>query len=761
MSSFQLKDWLVEPHLNRITRSGKVTQLEPKTMDVLVLLLSHAGDVVTSQQLLDVVWADRIVEESAVHQRISQIRSALGDDSREPTYIANIPRRGYRIIANVQVLENEPPLPIGNLQVLANLEPPFPAYTGTDPYVFVCYAHGDRESVYPELKRLRDVGIKLWYDEGIRPSSEWSEELARAIDGCSMILYYVSAQSANSRNCRNEISYAVGRDKRLLSVFLEETELPAGLALSIGTSQGILKYALNDSEYWDKIITTVSGVPVSGRPSEADIDSEAELEPGSEPEYESDTETESTLDSEPEHQTLTGSRSHLAALNRFLVIGQGNWIYLVLALYGLTPLLIAWLIGVWPDRVVPSDFGLLGNCTISAAQQQITGYGGRWNWHQYAISLPLSVMIMRYVFRISYGASPQSPLVEEVSYAPLRKKLAGVVDDWRLPAIAFGLAFTLTAIDQYDVVLRLWYAPGVCPVGVMDWGWSGMIFPDVSTAEIVILTLWTTLEQIFLVGIGLLTALHVYRFNSAYMHTIFVRGRGVALKYSYVLNLDDPDRRFGLRKLSRVFDLQLGMCIAGGVILLMTRYMNTSADAVDELVRSIACLFSSQESCAGSTFEWENFGTVFPDIAQMSVVVLWTAFLFMILWIANVKRLPLRYIRETAGRLAYLEQLMPKKTKYDALLRSGLDANVDLVAKRFRQHHFWPIGDQRATDTLTLCLLMAFLMVIPIIPNSMLNLSAVVIAAVLSFILARIYLRIQQHMLLRVDETLVRAGGIG
>ncbi len=61
------------------------------------------------------------------------------------------------------------------------MDKPFSAYRGSEPYVFVCYAHEDAETVYTELRWLHEQGVNLWYDEGISPGHEWTEELASAI----------------------------------------------------------------------------------------------------------------------------------------------------------------------------------------------------------------------------------------------------------------------------------------------------------------------------------------------------------------------------------------------------------------------------------------------------------------------------------------------------------------------------------------------------------------------------------------------------
>jgi hypothetical protein len=51
------------------------------------------------------------------------------------------------------------------------MERPFPAYQGSEPYIFVCYAHDDMDVVYAELEWLRADGVNVWYDEGISPGA--------------------------------------------------------------------------------------------------------------------------------------------------------------------------------------------------------------------------------------------------------------------------------------------------------------------------------------------------------------------------------------------------------------------------------------------------------------------------------------------------------------------------------------------------------------------------------------------------------------
>ncbi len=89
------------------------------------------------------------------------------------------------------------------------MDRPFPAYKGDDPYIFICYAHADAGIVYPELVWLKEHGCHIWYDEGIAPGEEWTEELAHAIKGASHLLYFVTPDSVQSENCRKGLNFAI------------------------------------------------------------------------------------------------------------------------------------------------------------------------------------------------------------------------------------------------------------------------------------------------------------------------------------------------------------------------------------------------------------------------------------------------------------------------------------------------------------------------------------------------------------------------
>jgi Tol biopolymer transport system component/DNA-binding winged helix-turn-helix (wHTH) protein len=98
LHGFMLRDNLIQPELNRIRRGEVLWQVEPRIMDVLVVLALRAGTVVTRDELLDVIWGDANVGEQVLTRAVSELRRMLGDDTREPRYIATIRKGGYRLL---------------------------------------------------------------------------------------------------------------------------------------------------------------------------------------------------------------------------------------------------------------------------------------------------------------------------------------------------------------------------------------------------------------------------------------------------------------------------------------------------------------------------------------------------------------------------------------------------------------------------------------------------------------------------------------
>lgn len=131
-----------------------------------------------------------------------------------------------------------------------------PAYEGKEPYIFVSYAHKDSAIVFRLVEQLNERGYRIWYDEGIEPGSEWPEYIANHLLGAEMVLSVLTPSAVNSVNCRREINFALSKNKPVLTIYMEDIELPVGLELQLSSQQSVLYYTYDSEErFLDKIET--------------------------------------------------------------------------------------------------------------------------------------------------------------------------------------------------------------------------------------------------------------------------------------------------------------------------------------------------------------------------------------------------------------------------------------------------------------------------------------------------------------------------
>jgi DNA-binding winged helix-turn-helix (wHTH) protein/TolB-like protein len=94
----------VAPEGAQLLRKGNPIKLQEQPFRVLCLLLEHPGEVVTREQLRQSLWPQGTYVEfdGSLNATLKRLRSTLGDDADNPTFIETVPRRGYRFIAPVQ-----------------------------------------------------------------------------------------------------------------------------------------------------------------------------------------------------------------------------------------------------------------------------------------------------------------------------------------------------------------------------------------------------------------------------------------------------------------------------------------------------------------------------------------------------------------------------------------------------------------------------------------------------------------------------------
>ena len=99
---YRFDDFVIDPEAWQLSRDGQEIHLEPVVLKVLIYLISHRDRLVTRQELMDTVWGDTVISESAVSQAVARVRKALGDDSATHRYIETVHSKGYRFIAEVR-----------------------------------------------------------------------------------------------------------------------------------------------------------------------------------------------------------------------------------------------------------------------------------------------------------------------------------------------------------------------------------------------------------------------------------------------------------------------------------------------------------------------------------------------------------------------------------------------------------------------------------------------------------------------------------
>lgn len=103
---FRFDDVEVREREFTLIKASKVLTVEPKAFRALLFLLHNPQRLISKEELLNTVWGDAVVTEGSLTRCISLLRSLLGDDIRQPRYIATVATVGYRFVCKVEVSED-------------------------------------------------------------------------------------------------------------------------------------------------------------------------------------------------------------------------------------------------------------------------------------------------------------------------------------------------------------------------------------------------------------------------------------------------------------------------------------------------------------------------------------------------------------------------------------------------------------------------------------------------------------------------------
>jgi DNA-binding winged helix-turn-helix (wHTH) protein/TolB-like protein/Flp pilus assembly protein TadD len=154
LGAFRLGEWSVRQAEGVLCSGGRAVRLEPRVMDVLACLAADPGRVITKEELLAAVWGGAFVEEGALPQAIHSLRKALGDDARQPSYVLTIPKRGYRLLAPVEVEREGAETAGGGTPIPV---PQSPAHSGSAPA-----SRGSRKARLLQAVAGMMLALALW-----------------------------------------------------------------------------------------------------------------------------------------------------------------------------------------------------------------------------------------------------------------------------------------------------------------------------------------------------------------------------------------------------------------------------------------------------------------------------------------------------------------------------------------------------------------------------------------------------------------------
>ncbi len=92
---FQFGGYSIDPDRRELRRGAELIEIGPQVFDLLIFLISNRERVVSKDDVLDAVWAGRIVSESTLTSRINAARRAIGDSGAEQMLIKRSPARDF------------------------------------------------------------------------------------------------------------------------------------------------------------------------------------------------------------------------------------------------------------------------------------------------------------------------------------------------------------------------------------------------------------------------------------------------------------------------------------------------------------------------------------------------------------------------------------------------------------------------------------------------------------------------------------------
>ncbi len=102
---FLFENCVLDTDRREFTRGSGAVAIGPQVFDLLLYLVENRAHVVSKDDVLDAVWAGRIVSESTLTSHINAVRKAIGDIGGEQRLIRTIARKGFRFVGEVREIQ--------------------------------------------------------------------------------------------------------------------------------------------------------------------------------------------------------------------------------------------------------------------------------------------------------------------------------------------------------------------------------------------------------------------------------------------------------------------------------------------------------------------------------------------------------------------------------------------------------------------------------------------------------------------------------
>jgi hypothetical protein len=235
----------------------------------------------------------------------------------------------------------------------------------------------------------------------------------------------------------------------------------------------------------------------------------------------------------------------------------------------------------------------------------------------------------------------------------------------------------------------------------------------------VILLTIAYLVQFLVVLVEMSLIVLLMRHNFGYLRSIYRRQRdGLDTDTHLVLDLRDPQRRFGLNALQPQFNSQITLLSIAAGLSILSRISNANTDVIHVFIGSLTDP-KNWKPDVFFTKLLEAGGALFPTVGQVLFIVFWVAMFMIVFSPALAKLVPLRSFPDrNPSPQEFLLELIPPGSEIDrdteSLTKSG---TLEDTASKFAANAFWPSGNEFAEYLSTMAFAVFFFLIAPIMPR--------------------------------------------